>query len=108
MNTRNYGLSNARPKLLTLGDFFRLGADYRAATMPKVPAKLNDQGANFVVDGTVKKLETAQLNNFMAEPDGLKWIFSPYDVAPCAAGVAEAKLKISELGPNFRRELRKK
>ena len=105
--TRNYGLNQGRPKRLTLGDFFRPGSNYRAATMAKVMDKLKTQGADWVVDGTVKDLNTEQLNNFTVDSSGLTWIFSPYEMGPYAAGYIEARLNIGELGPNFRRELLK-
>ena len=108
INALNYGRSGGRLKRLTLGDCFAPGSQYRAATANKVLAKLKQSGASSVADGTVKTLTTAQLNNFVIEADGLKWIFSPYEMASYAEGIIEAKLKISELGPNFRRELLKK
>ena len=108
INTRNYGSSGNKRKRLTLGDCFAPGANYRATTANKVLAKLKQSGASSVADGTVKSLTTDQLNNFVIEADGLKWIFSPYEMASYAEGIIEAKLKISELGPNFRRELLKK
>ena len=103
--TRNYGMSGARPKLLALGDFFRPGSNYRAPIAAKILAKLKAQGADWVLDGTIKNLETDQLNNFSAGKDGLKWIFSPYEMGPYSAGYIEAKLSLKELGPDFRREL---
>ncbi len=107
IGTRNYGGSGGQPKRLTLGDFFVNGSNYRTTTLKKVLARLAENGAPSVVDGTVKTLNTDQLNSFVAEADGLKWIFSPYEMGPYSAGAIEAKLKISELGPDFRRELLK-
>ena len=107
INTRNYGISGGRPKIMTLGDFFKSGSNYRAATANKVLTSLKRNGAALVIDGTIKTLDTNQLNSFVAEADGLKWVFSPYEMGPYSAGVIEAKLKLSELGPDFRRELLK-
>lgn len=108
VQTFNYGMSGTRPKLLTLGDFFRPNSNYRVQVAAQVMAKLKAQGAEWVQDGTAQKLTTAQLNNFSVAPDGLTWIFSPYEMGPYAAGFIEAKLTLRELGPEFRRELLKR
>lgn len=102
----NYGLLDGKPKTLVLGDFFRPGTPYRKAVESRIFAKLRkNPSANFVTDGSVKTLETAQFNNFIVERDGLRWLFNQYEVAAYAMGQFEVKLSVKELGPGFRREM---
>lgn len=108
ISTRNYGQFGGRPKRLTLGDFFRPGSNYRAKTTVILLAKLRkNESAMWIDDGTVKEITTDQLNNFRAAPDGLTWIFNPYEMGPYAAGYVETKLSLNDLGPDFRREMLK-
>lgn len=108
INARNYGQINGRPKIFTLGDFFRPNSNYRAKTTAALLAKLRkDERAMWIADGMVKEITTDQLNNFRVAPDGLTWIFNPYEMGPYAVGYIETKLSLKELGPDFRRELLK-
>ena len=108
IDARNYGISSARPRLLNLGDFFRPNSNYRAATEAKILTKLSrNERAEWVRNGDVKILETAQLNNFVVDAHGLRWIFGLYEVGPFSAGSIEAKLTWNELGPHVRRDFLK-
>ncbi len=101
----NFGLVKGRARLLNLGDFFQPNTPYRALVETRIFAKLRkDPNAMWVRDGSVKKLETSQFNNFSVERDGLRWLFNQYEMGPYAVGQFEVKLSLQELGPNFRRE----
>jgi hypothetical protein len=99
--------SNA-PRQLRLADFFTDGSAAKARVnrllMNHLRAtKGREQSADFVIDGTVKSLDPAQLENFVVLPNGsLKWFFAPYSVASYAAGEFEVSLSSRELGPTFR------
>ncbi len=105
-NPLNFGLVSGRPKLLSLGDFFRPGTRYRALVESRIFAHLRkNPNAVWVQDKSVKTLATEQFNSFTAERDGLRWIFNQYEMGPYAAGPIEVKLPLAELGAGFRREL---
>ena len=57
------------------------------------------------MDGTVKWVDVKLRENFVAEADGLRWVFPPYAVGPYANGNYEVKLLNRELGPQFRTAL---
>lgn len=106
LDARNFGIINGRPKQLVLGDLFKPGSGYRALVQSRIFAKLKkDPNAAWIHEGSVKKLENSQFNNFVFEPGGLRWFFNPYEVGPYASGTFEVKLSVQELGPDFRREL---
>lgn len=108
LDARNYGIVNGRPKRLNLGDFFRPNSAYRAQTHAKIMDKLRkNENAMWIADGMVKEITSDQLNNFRVVPDGLTWIFNPYEMGPYAVGYVATKLSLKELGPDFRRELLK-
>jgi hypothetical protein len=99
--------SMARPKVLSLGDFFT-GTGYRKTIEKKLLDTLRakkDQVATWVQDGTVKSLNNAQLNNFTVSSKGLKWYFAPYDVGPYAAGEFEVLLPFNQLPSDFKRSV---
>ncbi len=106
MSPLNFGIVAGKPKTLVLGDFFRPGTPYRKAVESQIFAKLRkNPSADWVHDGSVKTLETAQFNNFVVERDGLRWLFNQYEMGSYASGQFEVKLSVKELEPNFRREM---
>ncbi|RYG73795.1 DUF3298/DUF4163 domain-containing protein [bacterium] len=103
MDTRNFAIVDGKPKQLVLGDLFVPGTDYRKWVQAQVFAKLRkDEAATWIQDGSVKKLENSQFNNFSIEPDGLRWLFNQYEMGPYANGPIEVKLSLKELGAGFR------
>lgn len=111
-DAKNYGLlrGETRPRELNLGDFFRAGSPYRARVEKMLLTKLRatkgaEKEATFVVDGSVKTLPTALLNNFAVEKGGLRWFFPPYAVGPYAVGEFEVKLSSAQLGTDFQRAM---
>lgn len=104
--TFNFGLINGTAKRLTLGDLFTSGSDYRKKVNDLVMAQLKkNEAAAFVADGTMKNLNTEQLERFVIEPDGLRFILNRYEAGPYAAGDFEVKLNLRELGSDFKRQL---
>ncbi|MDQ2798011.1 MAG: RsiV family protein [Armatimonadota bacterium] len=105
-DTFNFGLVHGQPKRLTLGDFFRPGAAYRARVQKVVLAKLRKTGrADWLQDGSVKTLTRVEINRFVVERDGLRFYLNPYDVGSYASGPFQVKLRWAELGPSFNRSL---
>ena len=102
-----YPQGAAKARQLHLADFFSDGANSAKRVNNLLMAKLRatkgkDQEATWTIDGTVKSLDKNLLENFVAEPGGLKWYFGPYAVGPYVSGEFEVKLTSSELGPKFR------
>jgi hypothetical protein len=103
-----FGIPTAQklPRRLKLADFFfdgkRSAPHVNALLMKKLRAtKGTNQVADWVLDGTVKSITALQLENFVAQKNGLKWLFSPYEMGPYAAGEFEVSLLTKELGPTF-------
>lgn len=102
----NFGIVNGKPKQLKLSDFFAAGFDSASHVSKLVIAKLKKtEGADWVKDGTLKKLDAKMLQRFTPSADGLTWYFNPYDVGSYAAGDFEVKLNLQELGPKFKRAM---
>jgi hypothetical protein len=49
-------------------------------------------------------LNNDELDKFVVEPDGLRFVFDQRELS-CPARELEEKLRIRDLGPNFRRDL---
>lgn len=108
----NFGVpaGQNKPRQLKLADFFTDGvaASRRVNNllMNKLRAtKGREQEATWVIEGEVKSVSKTSLENFVAEKDGLRWFFGPYEMGPYAAGEFEVKLTARELGPKFRASL---
>ena len=108
----NFGVpaGATKPRQLKLADFFSDGAASSRRINDLLMAKLRatkgtEQEASFVLDGSVKWVDVNSRENFVAAKDGLHWFFSPYEMAPYAAGEFEVKLSPRELGPKYRASL---
>lgn len=103
-----YPAKSGAPRQLHLADFFTTDiATTRKGINSLLMAKLRatkgkEQEAMWVFDGTVKSVTNDQMENFIAEKDGLRWYFGPYAVGPYANGEYEVKITTRELGPTFR------
>ena len=100
-------ISAERPRRLRFADFFSDGNQARARVnrllMHKLRAtKGKESEASWTLDGTVKAVTPAQMENFVAQKDGLTWFFGPYAMGPYSSGEFEIKLSTRELGPRFR------
>ncbi len=105
-----YAAGATKPRQLKLADFFTDGAAaskrVNALLMTKLRAtKAGGAEATWVLEGEVKAVDKALMENFVAEKDGLRWYFAPYAMGPFAAGEIEVKLSARELGPRFRASL---
>lgn len=103
-----FGLVNGRARELKLADFFTDKAYAKRVNnlvMKKLKANPYADWVHAEPGDTpdVKSLDTAQLNNFSVEKDGLRWTFDPYEMGSYAAGPIEVKLTAAELGPVFRK-----
>ncbi len=107
-----YPAGAARPRQLHFADFFTDGTRSRARVGRLLMHKLRatagtDAEASWTLDGTVKAVTPDQMENFVAEKDGLTWFFAPYAMGPYSSGEFEIKLTARELGPRFRAALLK-
>ncbi len=107
-----YPGGSAKPRQLRLADFFSDGNAARKRVNDLLMKKLRatkgkEQEAMWVLDGEVKSVTSAQMENFVVEPTGLKWFFPPYDMGPFANGEYEVTIPTRELGPKFRASLLK-
>lgn len=96
-----------KPRVLKLADFFANDNGARKRVNELLMAKLRatkgkEQEATWTLDDTVKAVTNDQMENFIAQSDGLKWFFGPYAMGPYAVGEFEVKLSARELGPTFR------
>lgn len=101
---RNFGMEKGKPKDLVLGDFFT-SKNYSKRVQNLIFAKLRANKAQeptWLLDGSVKFLNAAQLNNFTVSPKGLTWFFNPYEIGPYALGQYVVTLSPRELGADFR------
>lgn len=106
LEAMNFGMVNRKAKQLKLTDFFATGFDASAHVSKLLIAKLRKtEGADWVKDGNLNKLDAKMVQRFTASDKGLIWYFNPYDVGPYAAGDFEVTLNLRELGPKFKREM---
>jgi hypothetical protein len=104
----NFGVVGGKGRKLALKDFFIPGFDYAGHVSGLVVKKLKaEDGAEWVKNGDVKKLDAKMLERFTPDKGGMVWFFNPYEVGPYAAGDFEVKLTLKELGPKFRAALLK-
>jgi hypothetical protein len=105
-NTFNFGMVDGKAKVMKLADFFAPGSDYKKRVSEAVIGKLKQkEGATEVTSGQVKTMTPEQLERFVAVPDGLMFLFDPYEVGPYASGRFQIKLTVNELGSNFKKAL---
>ncbi|HET8679383.1 MAG TPA: RsiV family protein [bacterium] len=100
----NFGVIDGKATRLALRDMFRRGFAPRPLVTRLVTRKLREAGARDAVEGRMT-LMADELDNFFITRVGLTYAFMPGRLATYAEGPFEATLTISELGPNFRREL---
>lgn len=104
--TFTFGMVDGKPKQMKLADFFRSASDYKQQVSDAVINKLMlDENAIWVLNGEMKKLNAAQLERFVVEPDGLRFLINEYEAGPYAVGRFEIKLTMQELGTDFKRAL---
>ena len=105
-----YPTDASRPRQLKLADFFTDGAAASKRVNNLLMAKLRatkgtEQEAEWVLDGSVKAVSKDSLENFVADKNGLRWFFAPYEMGSYAAGEFVVNLSARELGPKFRASL---
>ncbi|GMV99359.1 MAG: hypothetical protein AMXMBFR84_04980 [Candidatus Hydrogenedentota bacterium] len=87
--TFTFQLGAADVKQLSLDDLFTAGTDYRKTLETICLAKLKEDGAGFVIDGTVSELKEEDLNLFTVSAGGITIYFPPYAVGSYAEGPRE-------------------
>jgi hypothetical protein len=103
-----FGTVAGKSRQLGLKDFFLPGFDYASHISSLVLRKLkSEEGADWVKNGEVKKLDAKMLQRFTPDKGGMVWFFNPYEVGPYAAGDFEVKLTLKDLGPKFKAALLK-
>ena len=75
-----------RVRSLSLKDFFLPEVDYLALLSPYVVNALLEQGAQWLVDGSVDGFTKDELSVVTVSPTGLTFGFEPYAVGPYAQG----------------------
>ncbi|MBN9504288.1 MAG: hypothetical protein BGO01_03885 [Armatimonadetes bacterium 55-13] len=102
----NFAMVKGKPKQIKLKDLFKPGGNPEKLVSDKVIAKLMKmEGADWVQNGEVKKLDKIQIEKFTIEKDGITYGFDPYVMGPYAAGDFEVKLTWAELGSTLNRAL---
>ncbi len=88
-----------RTRLLSLADFFLPGVDYLALLSPYLVSALLEQGAQWVVDGSVDGFTKDDLSVVTVSPAGLRFGFEPYAVGPYAQGTFFVTVPFDVLEP---------
>lgn len=92
----NFGLVEWKPKRLKLQDLFRPNTDSRKVMSDLVIPKLKAMGASSVVDGAYTKLSKEHAEMFVVTPNGVTFLFAPYEVGSYAEGAYIVKVPYSE------------
>jgi len=100
----NFGTLAGQERVLTLSDFFREGTSLPNGIGKVIVRKLKSPEGNSI--GRIE-LNDNEVDKFVVEPDGLRFVFDQCELS-CPAHELEAKLKIQDLGPDFRKDLLKK
>ncbi len=87
-----------RVRRLGLPDFFLPEVDYLALLSPYVVNALLEQGAQWVVDGSVDGFTGDDLSVVTVSPTGLRFGFEPYAVGPYAQGTFFVTVPFEVLG----------
>lgn len=88
-----------RVRSVTLQDFFLPEVDYLALLSPYIANALLEQGAQWVVDGSVDGFTGDELSVVTVSPTGLQFGFEPYAVGPYAQGTFFVTVPFGVLEP---------
>ena len=91
---------------LVLSNLFRVSG-FLPAIAETITQKLHqEEAANGRVVGFERlRIAPNDSNHFVLESDGLLFVFSRCEIASCSSGQLQVKLGVSDLGPNFKKEL---
>ncbi len=98
----NFGHLAGHDRTLTLSDFFRQGGRPPEGIRKIIAKKAKNPEGNSV--GKIEINDT-EVDKFVVEPDGLRFVFNQCEIAACYAGELEAKVTIKDLGSDFRRDI---
>ena len=88
-----------RVRILSLPDFFLPEVDYLALLSPYVVNALLEQGAQWVLDGSVDGFTRDDLSVVTVSPAGLRFGFEPYAVGPYVQGTFFVTVPFDVLEP---------
>ncbi len=93
-----WGIKNGKAQRLRLTDLCKPNSNPQAQLQAVIFGKLvKNPQAMWIQEGTVSEMSAAQFDSFVVRPDGLEYVFAPYEMGPYAAGTVLCKLKWSEI-----------
>lgn len=93
----NYDLRHGKATPIKLSDLFLPKSEFITTLSRLCIAQLKGQDAAWVTDGQVKSLAEKDLSRFLPAPDGITFIFDPYEVGPWAQGMFRVTISYREL-----------
>ncbi|MFZ4507986.1 MAG: DUF3298 domain-containing protein [Fimbriimonas sp.] len=85
-------------KTIKLADLFVRGADSVGECSYAILGELlRQERGSYVLSGEWKRLEPAQVNQFVLTPDGILFLFGPYELGPYSDGAFLVKIPYSRL-----------
>jgi hypothetical protein len=93
-----FAVAQGEVRELSLDAFFVKPAKARERLSTLTLELLRKEGAQYVVDGTLKDLR-AELKSFALTPEGLRFFFAPYSVGPYVQGELTVLVPYVEVAP---------
>ncbi|HEY2585809.1 MAG TPA: DUF3298 and DUF4163 domain-containing protein [Tepidisphaeraceae bacterium] len=93
----NYYVRGENATPITLNDLFLSKSEFIPTLSRLCVAQLTDKEAAWVMNGQVKGLSEKDLSTFLLGPDGLTFVFAPYEVGPWAQGMFQVTVGYREL-----------
>ena len=93
----NLALTGTRVRPFDLADLFVAGSDWERQLSDLIIADLKQQGAAWVLDGSISSVSGPAMQVFVISPAGLQFILPPYEVGPWVEGTYTVLLGFDEL-----------
>lgn len=93
----NLALTGTRLRPFELADLFLADSGWLDSLSQLVLAELHEQGADWVLDGSVNGFSEADLQVFVISPIGLQFVLAPYQVGPWSSGTFTVLVPLDEL-----------
>jgi len=87
-----FGIKGGKASRLLITDMILSGSEPMEDLQALLLALLLKQKAMWVMDGTVRKIDSDSLNSFVVTPAGLTWVFHPYAMGPYVEGTFTIKV----------------
>lgn len=95
----NFGILRGKVTPLKLADLFKPDFNYREVLNDLLMSKLShDDRAAWVQEGSVSRVTNTQMERFVILPDGILFLFEPYEMGPYAVGTFKVKVGFEEIG----------